>query len=138
MSLWKKSTTPQQLNQFCTNTLIEHLDIKITEIGEDYIIATMPVENFTRQPMGFLHGGASVVLAETLGSIAGYLAVEEDAAVLGVEINANHLRSVKEGLVTGKVSPLRLSRTIQVWEISISNEQGESVCVSRLTTAVKY
>ncbi|SMF41474.1 1,4-dihydroxy-2-naphthoyl-CoA hydrolase [Alteromonadaceae bacterium Bs31] len=138
MSIWKKTTvTPEQLNQFASNSIIEHLNIKISEIGDDYISATMPVENITRQPLGFLHGGASVVLAETLGSLAGYLAVEGEASVFGVEINANHLRSVKEGVVTGTARPIRIGRSIQVWDIRVADEQGEAVCVSRLTTVVK-
>jgi uncharacterized domain 1 len=93
MSIWKKPATPEQLNQFASNSLVQHLGIEITSVGEDTITATMPVDNRTRQPLGFLHGGASVVLAETLGSIAGYLAAEGEASVFGVEVNANHLRS---------------------------------------------
>ena len=137
MTIWKKPATPQALNQFAVNTIIQHLGIEITDIGDDSITATMPVEHFTRQPMGFLHGGASVVLAETLGSVAGHLAAEEGTNVFGVEINANHLRSVKHGKVTGVVKPLRIGRRMQVWDITITDDEGEVICVSRLTKAVK-
>jgi len=137
MSIWKKPATPEQLNQFASNSLVQHLGIEITSVGEDTITATMPVDNRTRQPLGFLHGGASVVLAETLGSIAGYLAAEGEASVFGVEVNANHLRSVKAGVVTGTVKPVRVGRMLQVWDITLENEQGEAICVARLTTAVK-
>ncbi|WP_075184562.1 hotdog fold thioesterase [Teredinibacter haidensis] len=137
MSLWKKQATPEQLNQFAQNTLVDHLQIKITEIAEKSITATMPVEDFTRQPMGFLHGGASAVLAETLGSIAAHLAAEEGTISFGVELNANHLRSVKDGVVTAVAEPLRIGSSLQVWDIKISDERKELVCVSRLTVAVK-
>jgi len=137
MSLWKKQATPEQLNQFAQNTLVDHLQIEITEIAEKSITATMPVEDFTRQPMGFLHGGASAVLAETLGSIAAHLAAEEGTISFGVELNANHLRSVKDGVVTAVAEPLRIGSSLQVWDIKISDERKELVCVSRLTVAVK-
>jgi len=137
MSIWKKQVTPEQLNDFTKNTLISHLNIKVTDIGEGTITATMPVDDYTRQPMGYLHGGASAVLAETLGSIAGYLAAGDDAAAFGVEINASHVRSVKEGMVTAVASPLRVGKTLQVWDINITDDDGDLVCASRLTLAVK-
>jgi len=137
MSIWKKQATPAQFNAFSENTLVSHLDIKITEIGDDYIKGTMPVKDFTRQPMGYLHGGASVVLAETLGSIAGHLVVGDEKNCFGVEINANHLRSVKEGMVTATVRPIRIGSTLHVWDIQITDERDELICVSRLTLAVK-
>lgn len=137
MSIWKRQVTPEELNSFAENTLVSHLHIKVTEIGEGSITATMPVEAFTRQPMGYLHGGASVALAETLGSIAGHLAAGEDTMSFGVEINASHIRSVKEGIVTAVATPLRVGKSLQVWDINISDETGDLVCVSRLTLVVK-
>lgn len=118
---------------------MEHLGIVIQEIGDDYIIASMPVDHRTVQPVRILHGGASVALAESLGSIASVLTIEDPSThtAVGVEINANHLRSVSEGsTVTGKASPIRVGRRIQVWNIEITDEQGKLVCVSRLTMAI--
>ena len=112
------------------------LGIVFTEIGPDYLRATMPVDARTRQPYGLLHGGASVLLAETLGSTAGMLCVEEGQGVVGIEINANHLRGVREGLVTGTVRPIHVGRSTQVWDIRIEDARGKPVCVSRLTVAV--
>lgn len=115
----------------------EHLGLTFAEIGPDYLKGTMPVDHRTRQPYGLLHGGASVVLAETLGSIASALVVDHSRyRCVGVEVNANHLRSVKEGLVTGTCRPLHLGRTTHVWEIRITDERQRLVCVSRLTVAV--
>ncbi|KRG42939.1 thioesterase [Stenotrophomonas pictorum JCM 9942] len=127
----------QQLNALSRNTLIEHLGIVFTAAGEDWLQATMPVDERTRQPYGLLHGGASVVLAETLGSSAGNLCVDPDRQVcVGLEINANHLRAARSGMVTGTARALHVGRTTQVWEIRIENEAGKPVCVSRLTLAV--
>ncbi|TVZ39659.1 uncharacterized protein (TIGR00369 family) [Alteromonadaceae bacterium 2753L.S.0a.02] len=137
MSLWKKKASISDLNVFSQNTLVSHLGIEITEIGDDSITATMPVDERTRQPMGFLHGGASVVLAETLGSVAAHLMAEENTVSFGVEVNANHLRSVRAGTVTGVARALRIGTTLQVWDIQISDERGELVCASRLTVAVR-
>ncbi|KAF1686962.1 thioesterase [Pseudoxanthomonas broegbernensis] len=126
-----------ELNRQGRGTLIERLGIVFTGAGEDWLRATMPVDPRTRQPYGLLHGGASVVLAETLGSSAGNLCL--DAAVhmaVGLEINANHLRAVRAGTVTGTARALHLGRTTQVWEIRIEDEAGRAVCVSRLTLAV--
>ncbi len=118
-------------------TMIEHLGIVITEAGDDWLRGTMPVDARTRQPYGLLHGGASVVLAETLGSMAGGLCVDPSLhAVVGLEINANHLRSAREGLVTGTARALHVGRSTQVWEIRIENAAGKPVCISRLTLAV--
>ena len=126
-----------ELNGLSRNTLIEHLGIVFTAAGEDWLQATMPVDARTVQPYGLLHGGASVVLAETLGSIAGGLCVEPATqAVVGLEINANHLRGVRSGVVTGIARALHVGRSTQVWEIRIENEAGKLVCVSRLTLAV--
>jgi uncharacterized protein (TIGR00369 family) len=117
-------------------TAMAPLGIVFTEVGPDYLRATMPVDARTRQPYGLLHGGASVLLAETLGSSAGMLCVDEDSIVVGIEINANHLRGVRDGLVTGTTRPLHLGRSTQVWEIRIEDDAGRLVCVSRLTLAV--
>ena len=124
------------LNALSRNTAMEPLGIVFTEVGHDFIRATMPVDERTRQPYGLLHGGASVLLAETLGSSAGMLCVGEDEACVGIEINANHLRGVREGLVTGTARPLHVGGRTQVWEIRIEDERHRLVCISRLTVAV--
>ena len=115
---------------------MQPLGIRFTEIGPDYVRGTMPVDARTHQPYGLLHGGASVALAETLGSTAAGLCVEPDQGVVGIEINANHLRGVREGLVTGTARPLHVGRSTQVWEIRIEDEGGKPVCISRITLAV--
>jgi uncharacterized protein (TIGR00369 family) len=126
-----------QLNELSRNTLIEHLGIVFTEAGEDWVRATMPVDARTRQPYGLLHGGASVVLAETLGSSAGNLCVDPDTQMcVGLEINANHLRAATDGHVTGTARAVHVGRSTQVWDITIEDEAGRRVCVSRLTLAV--
>ncbi|MDR0184844.1 hotdog fold thioesterase [Lysobacter arvi] len=124
------------LNALSRNTAMEPLGIVFTEVGHDFIRATMPVDERTRQPYGLLHGGASVLLAETLGSSAGMLCVGEDEACVGIEINANHLRGVREGTVTGTARPLHVGGRTQVWEIRIEDERQRLVCVSRITLAV--
>lgn len=124
------------LNADCRDTLIAQLGIVFTEAGPDWLRATMPVDARTRQPYGLLHGGASVVLAETLGSTAGNLCVEPGRICVGLEINANHLRSARSGVVTGTARPLHVGRTTQVWDIHIEDAAGKPVCVSRLTLAV--
>lgn len=117
--------------------MVEHLGILITEVGEDSITGTMPVDHRTVQPMGLLHGGASVVLAETLGSIAGSISCNApDEYVVGLEINANHIKSAKSGVVTGIARPVHIGSRTQVWEIRITNEAEELVCISRITLAV--
>lgn len=125
------------LNAFSKNTMAEALDIQFTEVGPDYLKATMPVDHRTHQPYGMLHGGASVVLAETLGSVASVLVVDHSRhKCVGMEINANHLRSVRSGLVTGTATPLHLGSTTHVWDIKIHDARNRLVCVSRLTVAV--
>ena len=124
------------LNALSRNTAMEPLGIVFTEVGHDFIRATMPVDERTRQPYGLLHGGASVLLAETLGSSAGMLCVGDDEACVGIEINANHLRGVREGTVTGTARPLHVGGRTQVWEIRIEDERHRLVCVSRITLAV--
>lgn len=136
MSIWNTQATPEQLQCVHENTMIEHLDIRITDVGDDFIQATMPVDHRTHQPYGLLHGGASVVLAETVGSIAAHLAAPAGSQVVGLEINANHLRSVREGWVTGTAKPLHIGHTTQIWDIRIVDAAGRPVCVSRLTLAV--
>jgi len=125
------------LNALSRGNMLEHLGIVFTDVGEDWVRATMPVDGRTRQPYGLLHGGASVVLAETLGSSAGNLCLDtREQMAVGLEINANHLRAVREGTVTGTARALHVGRTTQVWEIRIEDERGRPVCVSRLTLAV--
>ena len=134
-----KLQTPslQELNKFAKNTILEVLDIKITGVGEDFIEATMPVDKRTHQVYGILHGGASVVLAETLGSMGAMLTVDQSKFhCVGIDINANHIKAVKTGLVTGRATPIHTGRSTQVWSIEIKNEAGELVCISRLTVAV--
>ncbi len=117
--------------------MMEHLAIEYTKIGSDYLKARMPVDKRTKQPAGLLHGGASVALAESLGSVASYLSVDpQKYDCVGLEINANHLRSVREGFVEGTVRPLRLGKRIHVWEIKIHDEKERLICVSRLTMAI--
>ena len=137
--IWKQPTQLEVINSLSKNTMLEHIGIEITEIGDDYIKAKMPVDHRTKQPMGLLHGGANVVLAESLGSIASTLCVEDllQQGVVGLEINANHLRSVTEGWVTGTCKPIKIGRTIHVWNIDIHDEQGRLTCVSRLTIVIK-
>ncbi|MBX2951941.1 MAG: hotdog fold thioesterase [Leadbetterella sp.] len=120
------------------NTLSDHLGIEFLEKGENYITARMPVDHRTRQPFGILHGGASVALAETLGSIASVFCLDDPAKqkAVGLEINANHLRPVTEGWVYGKVTPIHIGRRTHIWDIRITNEEEKLVCVSRLTVAI--
>lgn len=116
--------------------MMRAIGIRITEIGEDFLRGTMPVDARTHQPYGILHGGASVALAETLGSTAAMLCCEDGFAAVGLEINANHLRAVRDGIVTGIARPLHIGRSTQVWEIRIENEAGQLTCISRLTMAI--
>jgi uncharacterized protein (TIGR00369 family) len=134
--MFRRATTVDALNAMSPGTAMAPLGIVFTEVGADYLRATMPVDERTRQPYGLLHGGASVLLAETLGSSAGMLCVDEGNIVVGIEINANHLRGVRDGRVTGTARPLHLGRSTQVWEIRIEDDGGRLVCVSRLTLAV--
>jgi 1,4-dihydroxy-2-naphthoyl-CoA hydrolase len=139
MSIWfKKDIDLEKLNQFSVNTMNEILGIKITEIGENYLKGTMPVDKRTHQAYGILHGGASAALAETLGSIGSVIVVDPEKYIcVGVEINANHIRSVREGIVTGMAIPLHLGASSHVWEIKITDKNEKLVCVSRLTVFVK-
>lgn len=135
-SPFRRPVSLDALNAQSRGTAMEPLGIVFTEIGADHLRATMPVDARTRQPYGLLHGGASVLLAETLGSSAGMLCVDEGQGVVGIEINANHLRGVREGLVTGTARPIHVGRSTQVWDIRIEDARGRPVCVSRLTLAV--
>ncbi|MBK9017819.1 MAG: hotdog fold thioesterase [Saprospiraceae bacterium] len=136
--MWKHPFDLAQINALNANTLGEALGIEFTEMGDDFIIAKMPVDSRTVQPHRMLHGGASVALAETLGSVASTLCIEDlsKKMAVGVEINANHLRPATKGFVFGKVTPIRVGRSMHVWNIEITDELGKLVCVSRLTVAV--
>ena len=133
----EKKEKLQRINDSIQNTMTSAIGIEITDIGDDFISGKMPVDERTVQPFGLLHGGASAALAETLGSIAGGIKVySNNETVVGIEINANHLKSAREGWVYGKATPIRIGKKIQVWDIRITNESDELVCVSRLTLAV--
>ncbi|ACR69099.1 hotdog fold thioesterase [Edwardsiella ictaluri] len=134
--IWKRAITLEQLNQVGEACMVGHLGIAITRIGEDTLEGSMPVDQRTCQPFGLLHGGASAVLAETLGSLAGYLCSEGSQQVVGLEINANHLRAVRSGTVHGVCRALHLGRRHQVWQIDIRDDRGHLCCTSRLTTAL--
>lgn len=129
----------EMLNGMQKNTIGANLGIEFTKLEDDFLEATMPVDERTKQPFGILHGGASVTLAETLGSVASMLSVEDPstALVFGVEINANHLNAAKSGNVTGRVRPVKIGRNIHVWNIDITDESGKPICTSRLTTMVR-
>jgi 1,4-dihydroxy-2-naphthoyl-CoA hydrolase len=127
----------QDLNKLSQNSMVTHLGIECTEIGENFLCGRMPVDHRTRQPYGVLHGGASAVLAETLGSIASGCCIDlEKQYCVGLEINANHIKSVSEGYVYGKATLIHLGKKTHIWEIRIENEKKELVCISRLTMAI--
>lgn len=133
----EKQEKIKRINDGIQNTMTSTIGIEITDIGDDFICGKMPVDERTIQPFGLLHGGASVALAETLGSIGGGIKVyQNNETVVGIEINANHLKSARDGWVYGKASPIRIGKKIQVWNIEITNESDELICVSRLTLAV--
>jgi 1,4-dihydroxy-2-naphthoyl-CoA hydrolase len=136
MAIWKQQADLATVNAWSKGTMMQAIGIRITEIGDDFLAGTMPVDQRTRQPYGILHGGASVALAETLGSTAAMLCCEEGTAAVGLEINANHLRAVRDGTVTGIARPIHIGRSTHVWEIRIANEAGEPTCISRLTMAI--
>jgi 1,4-dihydroxy-2-naphthoyl-CoA hydrolase len=137
MSIWFRPYTIAEVTQLRHGTLMEHLGIELTEIGDDYVRATMPVDARTRQPMGLLHGGASVALAETLGSIGAGMVVDlSKQSCVGIEINANHLRSVHSGHVTGTVRPVHIGRTLHVWQTEIADASVRPLCIARLTMFV--
>jgi 1,4-dihydroxy-2-naphthoyl-CoA hydrolase len=135
--VFREPVSIEALNTLSRGTLIEHLGIVFTAAGEDWVSATLPVDERTRQPYGLLHGGASVVLAETLGSSAGNLCVDTTKQVcVGLEINANHIRAVRGGTVTGTARAVHVGRSTHVWDIRIEDAAGKLVCTSRLTLAV--
>ncbi|WP_417765618.1 hotdog fold thioesterase [Spongiibacter tropicus] len=136
MSLWKQARSVEDMNERMRNTLAEALDIRVEAIDEASVTASMPVDARTHQPMGILHGGASVALAETVGSMSAAMAAEVGTVCVGLDINANHLRKVTSGRVTGVAKPIHIGRTTQVWEIRIRDEADRDVCISRLTMAV--
>lgn len=137
MSIWKWNPGLEAMRKFATHSMAAHIGIELTEIGPDFVRGTMPVDHRTQQPYGRLHGGANVVLAEELGSLAAAMCTNvEECIVVGLDINANHLRGVTSGIVTGTARPLHIGRTTQVWEIRIEDEQGKLACISRLTMAV--
>ena len=125
------------LNKRMHNTMLSTIGIEITDVGDNFICGRMPVDERTIQPLGMLHGGASVTLAESLGSIAGSLQIDsEKEVVMGIQINANHLNPVEKGWVIGRATPVKVGKRIQVWEIEIKNEKNKAVCISQLTLAV--
>lgn len=135
--MFSSDLTLDNLNAMGKNNMVDHLGIIFTEIGKEYIVAKMPVDDRTRQPHGLLHGGASVALAETLGSVAANYCVSSSAQYcVGLEINANHVRSAREGFVYGITRPIHLGKSTQLWEVKITNEQGQLVCISRITMAI--
>ncbi|QIL90136.1 hotdog fold thioesterase [Microbulbifer sp. SH-1] len=137
MAIWHGNPTLDEINQSMGNCMPGYLGMKITEVGDDYLVGTMPVDDRTRQPFGILHGGASVALAETLGSLAANMVVDNSKFYcVGQEINANHLRPVPEGVVTAKASAVHIGRSSQVWEIRIQDPKGKLNCISRITMAV--
>ena len=138
MSIWfNESANIEQLHELSKGTMSEHIGIVFTEIGENFLKAKMPVDHRTQQPYGLLHGGASATFAETLGSVASALVIDNSISIcVGLEINANHIRGVKEGFVYGTVVPLHIGGSTHVWEIKIYNDQEKLVCVSRLTVSI--
>jgi 1,4-dihydroxy-2-naphthoyl-CoA hydrolase len=137
MAIWHEPLSVAALNEHLRSGLVSQLGIEFTAIGDDWISATMPVDHRTLQPAGILHGGASVALAESIGSTAANLVVDRTQKLcVGLEVNANHVRAVRSGRVTGTAQPLHLGTTTQVWDIRVIDDQGRLVCVSRLTMAV--
>lgn len=137
MTIFRNRPDVAELNRLCENTAVSTLGIQFTELGDDFLRATMPVDRRTVQPFGILHGGASVLLAETLGSQASYFAIDPAKfRCVGLDINANHVRAVTQGNVVGTARPLHLGRTTHVWEIRVETEDGKLVCISRITMAI--
>ena len=136
-NIFRRPRTLEDLNAHGLDTAVSHLGILITEVGEDFLSGTMPVDQRTKQPYGLLHGGSSALLAETLASVAANMCVEKDGQqAVGLELNCNHVRGVTEGMVTGTARPLHIGRKTQVWDIRIEDARGKLCCVSRLTLAV--
>lgn len=136
-SIWFKPINLQEVNQRGKNTMVEHLDIEFIDIGDDYLIARMPVDHRTHQPLGIMHGGASCVLAETIGSTAANYCVDHSHSYcVGLDINTNHIRSIREGFAIGTAKPFHLGKSTQVWGIEIRNQAEQLISVTRLTMAV--
>lgn len=137
MSIFQSSPRLEDLNKMAANNMLENLGIVFTRVGDDFIEAKMPVDHRTVQPFGLLHGGASVSLAETLGSVAAFCCLDPAKQYcVGLDINANHIKAVREGFVNGRVSPLHIGKKTHVWEIKITDDQGGLVCISRITMAI--
>jgi 1,4-dihydroxy-2-naphthoyl-CoA hydrolase len=137
MSIFNPGVTPESLNKLSANTMVSLLGIEFTQVGDNFIEAKMPVDARTQQPLGLLHGGASVTLAETLGSVAATCCIDNEAKYcVGLDINANHIKSVRNGYVSGITTPIHIGKRTHVWEIRIVNEQNELICISRITMAV--
>ena len=137
MPIFNPAVTVEILNKMSANTMVSHLGIEVTRVGEDFIEAKMPVDYRTHQPLGLLHGGASVSLAETLGSVGAACCIDlTKQYCVGLEINANHIKSAKEGFVFGIARPIHIGKKTHVWEIKINNEKNELVCISRITMAI--
>jgi 1,4-dihydroxy-2-naphthoyl-CoA hydrolase len=135
--LWKHTTTLEALNAMSKNTMAEVLNMRFTELGDNFLKLSMPVNNTTHQPYGLLHGGASAALAETVGSVASFLCIDPERQIcVGMEINCNHLRGKKNGFVTATARPLHLGSTTHVWDIKITDETERLICISRLTVAI--
>ncbi len=136
MPIWKQSISLAELTAFHENTAVAHLGIEFLEIGDDFIRARVPVDSRTAQPYGLLHGGVSVVLAETLGSCGAVCAIAPGYRAVGLDINANHIKGSTSGWVTGIARPVHIGRTTHVWQIDLHNDAGELTCVSRITMAI--
>lgn len=137
MKIWKQDMTIEQLNSINTGTMADFLGIRFTEIGDNFLVATMPANERTLQPAGIVHGGANVALAESVASLAANLTIDRNLyRAVGQEINANHIRPVSTGLVTATAKPLHLGVTSQVWHIEIVNADGKLTCISRMTAAI--
>lgn len=135
-AIWKREATVEYLTRIHAETTVRHLGIEFLEVGDDFLRARVPVDGRTRQPYGILHGGVSVVLAETLGSCGAAMSLPEGYRAVGLDINANHIRSASDGWVTGTARPVHVGRTTHVWQIELHNEQGKLTCVSRITMAI--
>ncbi len=135
-SIWRRELGLPELQKLLPGNMTGHLGIEFTEMGPDFLTATMPVDHRTVQPFGILHGGASVALAETLASVAGHLCADEGQLVAGISINANHVRTAKDGYVTGTVQPVHIGGSTQVWRVAIRRADSKLVCESRVTLAV--
>lgn len=136
MKIWKTPVTAEEINHRCRGTLCDHLGIEFIEVGPDFMVAKMPVDPRTHQPMGIVHGGATAALAETVASAAANFCVEKGKICVGLDLNINHIRAAHSGFVRAETKPLHIGRTTQVWEIKITNDAGQLVSAARLTIAV--